>query len=154
MRQDNRLALGYWNDPELTAAHFFVTPDGRRGFRTPDLARWRPDGLLEHLQRIDSRVKVRGAMVATSTVEQALVTLPDVADAAVIAVPADDGGTRLVAYVVRRDGRSAQHVEVAARPRAAPAVDVRPELVRRPRRAARAPCATRSTARRSRPRRR
>ena len=104
VRQDGRLALGYWNDPELTAAHFFVTPDGRRGFRTPDLARWRPDGLLEHLQRIDSRVKVRGAMVATSTVEQALITLPDVADAAVIGVPAKDGGTHLIAYVVTRRG--------------------------------------------------
>ena len=104
VRHDNRLALGYWRDPELTAAHFFVTPEGRRGFRTPDLARWRPDGLLEHLQRIDSRVKVRGAMVATSTIEQTLITLPDVADAAVIGVPADDGGTRLVAYVVGRPG--------------------------------------------------
>jgi acyl-coenzyme A synthetase/AMP-(fatty) acid ligase/thioesterase domain-containing protein/acyl carrier protein len=104
VRRDGRLALGYWQDPELTAAHFFVTPDGRRGFRTPDLARWRPDGLLEHLQRIDSRVKVRGAMVATSTVEQTLIALPDVADAAVIGVPADDGGTRLVAYVVARRG--------------------------------------------------
>jgi non-ribosomal peptide synthetase component F len=51
------LALGYWRDPELTAAHFFVEPDGRRGFRTSDCGRWRPDGLLEHLGRLDTRVK-------------------------------------------------------------------------------------------------
>src|SRR6185369_17165358 len=63
-----------------------------------------PDGLLEHLQRIDSRVKVRGAMVATSAVEQQLVAIPEVADAVVIAAPDDDGGTRLVAYVVPGPG--------------------------------------------------
>jgi acyl-coenzyme A synthetase/AMP-(fatty) acid ligase/thioesterase domain-containing protein/acyl carrier protein len=97
-----RIALGYWNDPELTRRHFFHEPDGRRGFRTPDACRWRDDGLLEHVGRIDSRVKVHGAMVATSEVEVALISHPDVADAAVIAVP-DEHGTRLVAYVVARD---------------------------------------------------
>ena len=50
-----RLALGYWNDPELTRRHFFNEPDGRRGFRTPDSGRWREDGLLEHIGRMDSR---------------------------------------------------------------------------------------------------
>jgi acyl-coenzyme A synthetase/AMP-(fatty) acid ligase/thioesterase domain-containing protein/acyl carrier protein len=98
------LALGYWRDPDLTAAHFFVEPDGRQGFRTSDRGRWRPDGLLEHLGRLDTRVKVRGAMVATSEVEIALMSVAGVADAAVVAAPLDDGGTRLVAYVVG-DGR-------------------------------------------------
>ena len=97
------LALGYWNDPELTRRHFFREPDGRRGFRTADSARWRDDGLLEHVDRIDSRVKVHGAMVATSEVEVALIAHPDVADAAVVAVP-DVTGLRLVAYVVPRAG--------------------------------------------------
>ncbi|HXY93803.1 MAG TPA: thioesterase domain-containing protein, partial [Acidimicrobiia bacterium] len=99
------LALRYWNDPELTRRHFFREPDGRRGFRTADAARWRDDGLLEHVGRIDSRVKVRGAMVATSEVELALRAHSDVADAAVVAVP-DESGLRLVAYVMARDGRS------------------------------------------------
>jgi acyl-coenzyme A synthetase/AMP-(fatty) acid ligase/thioesterase domain-containing protein/acyl carrier protein len=94
------LALGYWRDPELAAEHFFVEPDGRRGFRTSDRGRWRTDGLLEHLGRLDTRVKVRGAMVATSEVEIALMSLDGVADAAVIVATLDDGGTRLVAYVV------------------------------------------------------
>ena len=93
------LARGYWRNPELTAAHFFREPDGRQGFRTSDRGRFRPDGMLEHLGRLDTRVKVRGAMVATSEVEIALMGLDGVADAAVIAVPTDDGGTRLVAYV-------------------------------------------------------
>jgi acyl-coenzyme A synthetase/AMP-(fatty) acid ligase len=61
----------YWDDPELTNEVFFTTPEGREGARMSDAARIRPDGLLEHIGRIDSRVKVRGAMVATSEVERA-----------------------------------------------------------------------------------
>jgi acyl-coenzyme A synthetase/AMP-(fatty) acid ligase len=94
------MSHGYWNDPELTAEHYFTAADGRQGFRTSDLVRFRPDGNLEHIGRLDSRVKVRGAMVATSEVERALLTLDGIVDAAVVGTPADDGGTRLIAYVV------------------------------------------------------
>jgi acyl-coenzyme A synthetase/AMP-(fatty) acid ligase/thioesterase domain-containing protein/acyl carrier protein len=134
-----RLALGYWNDPELTRRHFFREPDGRRGFRTPDACRWRDDGLLEHVGRIDSRVKVHGAMVATSEVEVALISHSDVADAAVIAVP-DEHGTRLVAYVVARDGSVlsawklrrdlSSRLSSTAVPSAFVALDVLPRTVR------------------------
>jgi acyl-CoA synthetase (AMP-forming)/AMP-acid ligase II/thioesterase domain-containing protein/acyl carrier protein len=134
------VALGYWRDPDLTAAHFFVEPDGRRGFRTSDRGRWRADGLLEHLGRLDTRVKVRGAMVATSEVEIALMSLDGVADAAVIAAKLDDGGTRLVAYVagdgseplsawrLRRD--VATRVPTTMVPSAFVALDVMPRTVR------------------------
>jgi acyl-coenzyme A synthetase/AMP-(fatty) acid ligase/thioesterase domain-containing protein/acyl carrier protein len=135
-----RLALGYWKDPELTRRYFFNEPDGRRGFRTPDSGRWREDGLLEHVGRMDSRVKVHGAMVATSEIEVALISLPDVADAAVIAVPGDDGGTRLVAYVVARAGSTlsawklrrdlASSVSSTSVPSAFVAVDSLPRTVR------------------------
>jgi acyl-coenzyme A synthetase/AMP-(fatty) acid ligase/thioesterase domain-containing protein/acyl carrier protein len=134
-----RLALGYWNDPDLTRRHFFHEPDGRRGFRTPDACRWRDDGLLEHVGRIDSRVKVHGAMVATSEVEVALISHPDVADAAVVAVP-DEHGTRLVAYVVARDGAPlsawklrrdlSTRLSSTAVPSAFVALDVLPRTVR------------------------
>ncbi len=97
-------ALDYWNDPALTAERFADLPHGRRAFTTSDLVRRLDDGTLLHVARADSRVKVRGAMVATSEVEDALTALPDVADAAVVGVPADDGGTRLVAYVVGSPG--------------------------------------------------
>ncbi len=98
------VALGYWKDPELTAEHFFTLPDGTRGFRSNDRVRFRPDGLLEHLGRLDSRVKVHGAMVATSEVERALLTCTGVAQAAVIGVPDAAGSTKLVAYVVPERG--------------------------------------------------
>ena len=98
------MALGYWDDPGLTAEHFFTSPDGRPGFRTSDIGRFRADGMLELVGRLDSHVKVRGALVATDEVERAFVALDDVTEAAVVAVPDDDGGNRLVAYVVAAEG--------------------------------------------------
>ena len=100
------LSLGYWHDPELTAAHYFTTPQGRRGFATSDLVRMRDDGLLEHLGRLDARVKVRGAMVAPAGIEAALLATGVVADTAVVAGADDDGHSRLVAYVVPAPGET------------------------------------------------
>jgi amino acid adenylation domain-containing protein len=97
-------ALGYWRDPQLSAACFFDLPDGRRGFRTSDIVRRRPDGVLEHLGRADDRVKVRGAMVSPSEVERALTSVDGVERAAVAPVAAPDGGTRLAAYIVPDPG--------------------------------------------------
>ena len=109
------MALGYWDDPGLTAEHFFSAPDGRPGFRTSDIGRFRADGMLELIGRLDSRVKVRGALVATDEVERAFVALDDVTEAAVVALPADDGGTRLVALRGARRRRGARGVAVAPR---------------------------------------
>ena len=93
-------SLGYWNDPELTAAKFWSLPDGRRGFRASDRVRLRPDGVLEYVARADDRVKVRGVMVSPSEVEHTLTTLHGIADAAVVPAAARDGGTALIGYVV------------------------------------------------------
>jgi thioesterase domain-containing protein/acyl carrier protein len=133
-------ALGYWNDPELTSARFTDLPDGRRVFVTDDLVRRLDDGALVHAGRADDRVKVHGAMVATSEVEAALRMLPDVADAAVVGVPADGGGTRLVAYVVAPPGAVpsawrlrrdlAAHLPSALVPSAFVAVDGLPRTLR------------------------
>ena len=98
---DDNLSPGYWRDDvELTSERFIDLPDGRRGFRTSDVVRRRPDGAIEHVGRADDRVKVRGAMTSPSEVERALVALDDIAEAAVVAFPTAEGGTRLVAYVV------------------------------------------------------
>jgi non-ribosomal peptide synthetase component F len=49
-------SLGYWNDPELTAARFRALPDGRRAFQMSDRVRMRDDGVLEYVARTDDRV--------------------------------------------------------------------------------------------------
>ena len=96
----DRVALGYFDAPALTAERFLLRPDGRRTVRTGDRGRWAPDGMLEHLGRLDRQIKVHGQLVDLSVVEQELEDLPQVRDAVVSSVPTDEGGHRVVAHLV------------------------------------------------------
>ena len=88
------LASGYVNAPEITEARFVANPFGTgRLYRTGDRARWRADGRVEFLGRVDEQVKIRGFRVEPGEIEARLRALPDAGEAAVIA----DGG-RLLAY--------------------------------------------------------
>ncbi|HXM55342.1 MAG TPA: amino acid adenylation domain-containing protein [Candidatus Dormibacteraeota bacterium] len=96
------LARGYLGHPDLTAGRF--VPDhlgavpGGRLYRTGDVARYREDGAIEFLGRIDRQVKVRGHRVEPEEVRAALTRHPAVREAVVGAW--DDGaGGSLVAYV-------------------------------------------------------
>ncbi len=107
---------GYLNRDELTAEKFVVR-EGRRFFRSGDLARRLPDGTLEFLGRQDEQVKVRGFRIELGEVESALSRHPRVSEV-VATVRAEEGGQdrRLVAYVVPREtaeaagGEAAEHV--------------------------------------------
>ncbi len=83
------VARGYLNRPELTAAAFHPDPfqPGGQLFGTGDLARWRPDGVLEFFGRRDRQVKVRGFRIELGEIEHALRSHPAVADAVVLARP-------------------------------------------------------------------
>ncbi|MFI5589783.1 amino acid adenylation domain-containing protein [Amycolatopsis sp. NPDC051758] len=77
-----QLADGYLGLPELTAERFPDGPFGRM-YTTGDLVRWRRDGTLEYLGRIDDQVKLRGYRIEPGEVEAALRELPEIRDAAV-----------------------------------------------------------------------
>ncbi|WP_034263648.1 non-ribosomal peptide synthetase [Actinospica robiniae] len=94
------VARGYLGDPDATAARFIADPfgpPGSRAYRTGDRVRWRRDGRLEFLGRIDDQVKVWGFRVEPGEVEACLLTHPEVSGAVVVAT-----GETLTAYVVSR----------------------------------------------------
>ncbi|NUP49821.1 MAG: amino acid adenylation domain-containing protein [Catenulispora sp.] len=99
-----QLALGYLNDPAKTAKAFRPDPHsstpGARMYRTGDLGRLRGDGVVEFVGRVDGQVKIRGYRIDLGEVESALLTHPEVEDAAVVARPDGQGNLRLVGYVV------------------------------------------------------
>ena len=99
------LARGYWGDPALTAERFTAHPrTGERLYRTGDIGRHLPGGLIEFLGRADSQVKVHGHRIELGEVEAALRRCPGVADA-VADVRAAAGGTPgLVAHAVPAPG--------------------------------------------------
>lgn len=95
------LADGYWADPALTAQKFLADPDGgdKRMYLTGDLARMRSDGVLEYHGRSDRMVKVRANKVFLDAVEQAMLEVAGVKQAAAIPWVDPLGNTCVVGYV-------------------------------------------------------
>jgi amino acid adenylation domain-containing protein len=112
------VTLGYLDRPELTAERFVADHFSERHgmpesdvpgpllYRTGDRGRWRPDGNLEHLGRLDHQVKVRGYRIELGEIEANLAAHGDIAN--VLATVREDqpGDQRLVAYVVANVGVS------------------------------------------------
>ncbi|WP_431981419.1 amino acid adenylation domain-containing protein [Streptomyces qinglanensis] len=107
------LARGYRGAPELTSARF-VTSAGRRWYRTGDLGRYRPGGILEFLGRTDDQVKIRGHRIELGEIEAALSAHPGVIRAAV-AVAGSGAARELLAAVVPAPGQDSAGLPAALR---------------------------------------
>ncbi|WOB49453.1 amino acid adenylation domain-containing protein [Xanthomonas hydrangeae] len=96
------VARGYLNQSSLTAERFGEDPllPGGRLYRSGDLARWREDGSLDFLGRVDQQLKVRGFRIEPGEIEAALRRCAGVADAVVVAPQEGAADKQLVAYVI------------------------------------------------------
>jgi amino acid adenylation domain-containing protein len=118
------LARGYIGRPDLTAERFVPNPFGNcrlqiadcrladaticnlqsaicnRLYKTGDLARYRADGSIDYLGRIDGQIKLRGFRIELGEIEAALRLYPNVQASAVAAWTDEASHTQLVAYVV------------------------------------------------------
>ncbi len=101
------VALGYWNQPELTAERFvddpFSTVPGAKLYRTGDLVRWLPDGNIDFIGRSDGQVKVRGFRVELGEIEEAIGEHPEVRDRVVMVRTDMPGEKQVTAYLVPKE---------------------------------------------------
>ena len=97
------LARGYLGQPAETARRFVPDPEsatpGSRRYLSGDRARWRVDGKLDFLGRVDDQIKIRGQRIEPREVAATLRSHPAVGEALVI-VRGEGLRARLVAYVV------------------------------------------------------
>ncbi|MBI4624600.1 MAG: amino acid adenylation domain-containing protein [Verrucomicrobia bacterium] len=98
------LARGYRQQPALTAEKFVRHPfdrtPGARLYQTGDLVRWREDGELEFLSRIDQQVKIRGHRIEPGEIEALLNGHPGVRESLVIAREDARSEPQLIAYLI------------------------------------------------------
>jgi amino acid adenylation domain-containing protein len=107
---------GYWGDPDRTAEVLVQNPlaPGVPEFvyRTGDLVRLRPDGDYDFFGRRDHQIKSRGYRIELGEIEASLHGHPRILEAVAVAVPHEEWGKAIVAFVVPRDGASITENEV------------------------------------------
>lgn len=106
-RIPNAVSLGYWRQPEATAAAW-----RNLWFHTGDLGRLDEDGYLHYVGRLKDSIRRRGENVSAWEVEQALTRHPSVLEAAVIGVPSPVGEEDVAALIVVRTKESVVPAEL------------------------------------------
>jgi acyl-CoA synthetase (AMP-forming)/AMP-acid ligase II len=107
LARSGNLPIGYYKDPEKTAATFVTAPDGKRYVIPGDFARIEHDGTITLLGRGSVSINSGGEKIFPEEVENALKSHPEVFDAVVVGVPDERFGETVTAVVKFRDGSTA-----------------------------------------------
>ncbi|MFH6990654.1 amino acid adenylation domain-containing protein, partial [Flavobacterium collinsii] len=98
------LSRGYYHEEKLTSEKFFEfeidTNHKKRIYKTGDLARWLPNGTLEHLGRVDNQVKINGFRIELGEIESVLLRHEQINQVVVVAKENQSGASILVAYFI------------------------------------------------------
>jgi len=115
-----QVGRGYHRWPALTAQRFVPDPFGPAGSRlyaTGDHGRWRSDGTIEFMGRVDGQVKLRGMRIELGEIEVTLREQPGVRDAAVAVREIKPDDKRLVGYIVGATAPDAAALRTALKAR-------------------------------------
>ncbi|MEG4940350.1 non-ribosomal peptide synthetase [Microcoleus sp. F4-D5] len=101
---------GYLNDQGLTQRKFIPNPFSSKPnaklYKTGDLVRYRSDGNLEFIGRLDHQVKIRGLRIELGEIETSLRQHAEVQEAVVLVEESSPGDQRLVAYLALSESRA------------------------------------------------
>lgn len=102
----HNLALGYLNEPELTNEKFINNQFSynEKIYKSGDLGRWLPGGILEYLGRIDHQVKIRGYRVELGEIEKSILKSQGISEA-LVTEHGEGEDKELIAYFVLKDGQ-------------------------------------------------
>lgn len=113
------LALGYMNRDELTMKKFIrdflhiENNPSSRIYRTGDLGRIDENGEIDYRGRIDTQVKIRGYRIELTEIEQVLLDIPEIAQAAVTTFEPEEGLVEIVAYYAFKHGMEAPREQIS-----------------------------------------
>ena len=103
---------GYWNLPERSAEAYHTDADGKEWYKTGDIVRDSDaDGFI-FVGRRDRMVKRRGYRVELGEIEAALYRHQAVSEAAVIALPDEESGVMVKAFLSWSDGKARSLIEM------------------------------------------
>lgn len=97
------VARGYLNQENLTAEKFVKDPFSNEGagmYKSGDLGRWLPDGIIEYLGRVDDQVKIRGYRIELGEIETVIMQNEFVKQAVILAKEDNQGEKRLIGYII------------------------------------------------------
>jgi thioesterase domain-containing protein/acyl carrier protein len=100
------LVRGYINNPELTQKQFIPDPDNPnfQYYKTRDRGRFREDGQLIHMGRVDNMVKLKGVRIELTTIEAQIMAYPGIVQVGCNVFEDKNGNKKLAAYFVADQG--------------------------------------------------